>query len=71
MKGARSDDSLRCTFCHKRQDRVAKLISNPPSYQHRAYICDECIMVCYTILTDDRGDPGLSIEPQTTPPVEN
>ena len=36
------DDSLRCSFCHKSQDTVAKLISSPSDYP-RAYICDECV----------------------------
>ena len=43
-----------CSFCHKSQDSVAKLISSPSDYP-RAYICDECIAVCASILEDDRG----------------
>jgi ATP-dependent Clp protease ATP-binding subunit ClpX len=56
-----SDDSLRCSFCHKSQDAVAKLISSPSDYP-RAYICDECVAVCNSILEDDRGDaqPGAA-----------
>src|ERR1700758_1129278 len=50
-----SDDTLRCSFCHKSQDAVAKLISSPSDYP-RAYICDECVAVCNSILEDDRGD---------------
>ena len=42
VKRAGSDDSLRCSFCHKSQDVVGKLISSPSDYP-RAYICDECI----------------------------
>jgi ATP-dependent Clp protease ATP-binding subunit ClpX len=34
---------------------VAKLISSPSDYP-RAYICDECVAVCNSILEDDRGD---------------
>jgi len=45
---------LACSFCHKSQDSVAKLISSPSDYP-RAYICDECIAVCASILEDDRG----------------
>lgn len=45
--------SLRCSFCHKSQDTVGKLISSPRVYP-RAYICDECIAVCSDILEDDR-----------------
>ena len=40
-----SEEVLRCSFCHKSQDAVAKLISSPTDYP-RAYICDECIAVC-------------------------
>ena len=56
-----SDDTLRCSFCHKSQDAVAKLISSPSDYP-RAYICDECVAVCNSILEDDRGDvqPGAA-----------
>ena len=60
MKTSRgSDESLRCSFCHKSQDAVAKLISSPSDYP-RAYICDECVGVCNSILEDDRTEatPG-------------
>jgi ATP-dependent Clp protease ATP-binding subunit ClpX len=62
MKTSRSsDESLRCSFCHKSQDAVAKLISSPSDYP-RAYICDECVAVCNSILEDDRTEmqPGAS-----------
>ena len=55
MKRAGSDDTLRCSFCHKSQDVVGKLISSPSDYP-RAYICDECIGVCNSILEDDKTD---------------
>src|SRR3569833_1079445 len=48
-------ETLRCSFCHKSQDAVAKLISSPSDYP-RAHICDECVAVCNSILEDDRGD---------------
>jgi ATP-dependent Clp protease ATP-binding subunit ClpX len=48
------EETLRCSFCHKSQDAVAKLISSPSDYP-RAYICDECVAVCNSILEDDRG----------------
>jgi len=56
-----SDESLRCSFCHKSQDAVAKLISSPSDYP-RAYICDECVAVCNSILEDDRTEatPGTA-----------
>jgi ATP-dependent Clp protease ATP-binding subunit ClpX len=62
MKTSRgTDESLRCSFCHKSQDAVAKLISSPSDYP-RAYICDECVSVCNSILEDDKAEaaPGLA-----------
>jgi ATP-dependent Clp protease ATP-binding subunit ClpX len=62
MKTTRGlEESLRCSFCHKSQDAVAKLISSPSDYP-RAYICDECVAVCNSILEDDKGEqqPGAA-----------
>ena len=53
MPRSRSDDSLRCSFCRKAQGNVGKLISSPIDYP-QAYICDECIAVCNSIMEDDR-----------------
>ncbi len=55
MKRTGSDETLRCSFCHKAQDVVGKLISSPSEYP-RAFICDECIAVCNSILEDDRAE---------------
>ena len=55
MKRSGNDDTLRCSFCHKTQDVVGKLISSPSEYP-RAYICDECITVCNSILEDDKAE---------------
>jgi ATP-dependent Clp protease ATP-binding subunit ClpX len=55
VKRGSSDETLRCSFCHKSQDVVGKLISSPSDYP-RAYICDECIAVCNSILEDDRNE---------------
>jgi ATP-dependent Clp protease ATP-binding subunit ClpX len=38
---------------------VGKLVSSPNDYP-RAYICDECIAVCNSILEDDKLDPPLA-----------
>lgn len=61
-----SDDSLRCSFCHKSQDAVAKLISSPSDYP-RAYICDECVAVCNSILEDDRSEAHAAAAPNHLP----
>jgi ATP-dependent Clp protease ATP-binding subunit ClpX len=67
MKTSRgSDESLRCSFCHKSQDAVAKLISSPSDYP-RAYICDECVAVCNSILEDDRTEAAPGAPPAQLP----
>jgi ATP-dependent Clp protease ATP-binding subunit ClpX len=61
---------LRCSFCHKSQDAVAKLISSPSDYP-RAYICDECVAVCNSILEDDRtATPATAVPNQLPKPQE-
>jgi ATP-dependent Clp protease ATP-binding subunit ClpX len=69
VKRAGSDDSLRCSFCHKSQDVVGKLISSPSDYP-RAYICDECIAVCNSILEDDRQDQPYGAPHKLPKPLE-
>ena len=69
MKRAGSDDSLRCSFCHKSQDVVGKLISSPSDYP-RAYICDECIAVCNSILEDDRHEQQYGTPHKLPKPLE-
>ena len=61
-----SDEILRCSFCHKSQDAVAKLISSPSDYP-RAYICDECVAVCNSILEDDRAEAHPAAAPNQLP----
>jgi ATP-dependent protease Clp ATPase subunit len=57
---------LRCSFCHKAKDDVGHLISSPSDYP-RAYICDECVAVCKSILSDqvqDQNDDSHDVEPE-------
>jgi ATP-dependent Clp protease ATP-binding subunit ClpX len=49
------DDMLRCSFCHKTQEQVEKLISSP-SDTGRAYICNECVRVCQQILDEEKRE---------------
>jgi ATP-dependent Clp protease ATP-binding subunit ClpX len=50
-----TDEVLRCSFCHKTQEQVEKLISSPSDYP-RAYICDECVSVCRQILDEEKRE---------------
>jgi len=69
VKRAGSDEALRCSFCHKSQDVVGKLISSPSDYP-RAYICDECIAVCNSILEDDKADQPAGLPHKIPKPLE-
>jgi ATP-dependent Clp protease ATP-binding subunit ClpX len=69
LKRSGSDETLRCSFCHKSQDVVGKLISSPSDYP-RAYICDECIAVCNSILEDDRHEPTTGLPSKLPKPLE-
>ncbi len=48
-----SDETLRCSFCHKSQAAVDRLIASPGE-TGRAYICNECIAICQSILEEER-----------------
>jgi ATP-dependent Clp protease ATP-binding subunit ClpX len=50
-----SEEALRCSFCRKTQDAVGKLISSPGD-SPRAYICNECVGVCNSILEEERSE---------------
>jgi ATP-dependent protease Clp ATPase subunit len=54
MRHSVAQNDLCCSFCGKNQSDVSKLVSSP-SDRPKAYICDECISVCESILEDDRG----------------
>lgn len=47
-----SATALRCSFCAKSEQDVSKIIAGPG-----IYICDECVSLCNTILSEDRVAP--------------
>lgn len=51
---ARTDDrkSIRCSFCGKTQAQTGRLIAG-----NGAYICDECINLCMSIIAEDEQAP--------------
>jgi ATP-dependent Clp protease ATP-binding subunit ClpX len=59
VKKFNPDEPLRCSFCHKTQEQVEKLISSPSDYP-RAYICNECVGVCQTILEDEKREQAAA-----------
>lgn len=57
-------DSIRCSFCGKRQEQVSRIIAGP-----NVYICNECIDLCSSILRDEMhagSTPELEL-PDTLP----
>ncbi len=46
---ARNEDkkNIRCSFCNKHQDQVRRMIAGPA-----AYICNECVQLCVSILDE-------------------
>ncbi|MCG3172315.1 MAG: ATP-dependent Clp protease ATP-binding subunit ClpX [Myxococcota bacterium] len=54
--------TLRCSFCHKSQKEVKKLIAGPT-----VYICDECIGLCNDIIAEET-ERTLDRRPQSSIP---
>ena len=57
-------DSIRCSFCGKRQEQVNRIIAGP-----NVFICDECVQLCSSILRDEMH-PSMTSElelPDTLP----
>ena len=69
MKRNPTDDLLRCSFCQKTQEAVGKLISSPGEHP-RAYICDECIGVCNSILEEDQVKREPVVQSKLPRPTE-
>lgn len=41
----------RCSFCGKSADEIERLISGPPGI----YICEECIQLCHTVISEQES----------------
>lgn len=53
MAGKNDDKKLRCSFCGKGPSEVKKLIGG-----QSAYICNECVELCYEIVDEELAEPG-------------
>ena len=56
--------SVRCSFCGKHQEQVSRIIAGPG-----AYICNECVHLCMSILDDtyDPEEPSSQAIPDVIP----
>lgn len=57
MAGKDERDKIYCSFCGKNQDEVGKIIQGSG-----AFICDECVRLCNTILKNDLYEDEESID---------
>ena len=59
-----SKETIRCSFCGKRQEQVNRIIAGP-----NVFICNECVTLCSGILQDElSAEPAHSLElPDTLP----
>jgi ATP-dependent Clp protease ATP-binding subunit ClpX len=69
LKRTGSEELPRCSFCHKTQDAVGKLIASGGNYP-RAYICEECVAACNNALEHGRVEPHLEAQFKLPKPVE-
>jgi ATP-dependent Clp protease ATP-binding subunit ClpX len=57
---------IKCSFCARGQDEVAKLVAGPSN----VYICSECIKLCNDILEGELLDEASLAPPKFPKPVE-
>ena len=62
MSDKTREGKIRCSFCHKTEDQVLKLISGP---ENGVYICDECIGICAEIIDEELHHYAVSGEMDT------
>jgi ATP-dependent Clp protease ATP-binding subunit ClpX len=61
-----SPQMIKCSFCARGQDEVAKLVAGPSS----VYICSECIKLCNDILEGELLDEASLAPPKFPKPSE-
>ncbi len=44
-----ANKSMKCSFCHKTQQEISRLIAGP-----KVYICGDCVAICNDILAEHR-----------------
>ncbi|MFZ0336120.1 MAG: ATP-dependent Clp protease ATP-binding subunit ClpX [Candidatus Acidiferrales bacterium] len=69
MKRFSPEETLHCSFCHKTQEQVEKLISSPSEYP-RSYICNECVSVCQQILDEEKREQTSPVSRRLPRPPE-
>lgn len=52
VPGASRVETLRCSFCTKDKEQIAKLVAGPG-----VYICNECVDLCSLIINEESAAP--------------
>ena len=66
MANNREDmNKVRCSFCGKSQDQVRRIVAGP-----NAFICNECVLLCQEIVSDDVESVGAHGEIEIKKPHE-
>ena len=65
MANNRDGSKVRCSFCGKTQDQVRRMVAGP-----NAYICNECVLICQEIVSDDVESVGTHGEIEIKKPQE-
>ena len=65
MANNRDGSKVRCSFCGKTQDQVRRMVAGP-----NAYICNECVLICQEIVSDDVESVGAHGELEIKKPQE-
>ncbi len=61
-KTSNNPKQLKCSFCGKSQDSVKKLVAGPD-----VYICDECIMLCQSVLDGEFESGAMDMDFESIP----
>ncbi|MCK4548529.1 MAG: ATP-dependent Clp protease ATP-binding subunit ClpX [Candidatus Krumholzibacteria bacterium] len=64
-KKSQSPRAIKCSFCGRGQDEVAKLVSGPS-----VYICNECIRLCNEIIEEEMAGSVMFDDDQFPKPKE-
>ena len=60
-----NNNLVRCSFCGKTQDQVRRIVAGPD-----AYICNECVLLCQEIVSEDVDTAGPDMDFEIKRPQE-
>jgi ATP-dependent protease Clp ATPase subunit len=58
------DEGPSCSFCLKGEGEIAHLIVTPAASPVRAFICNECVEACHSVLSKIIPQPNTAPDPR-------